>query len=361
MVRSPQRRAAMIASLIWTAAVVAYAAGFIVVSSGAQPRGTVVLDGLFFVVALILPLMFIWLVAWLSEELELQRAITHELLSQFAPLLNGLEVTRAVLETHGPASPRQIDAAIRVAVRDERGPDLQTPIERLIKGQAELQAAVALMARSASGPMGARPLDLGRKPRPGGKGTAARPQDPALSEEEQPVEEAESVPAQTGIDARPAWADLIRALDFPKDASDHDGFRALKAALRHPNLAQMLQAAEDVLTLLSQRGVYMEDLEVEPGDPAAWQRFIDGARGPEVMGLGGIADEKALGLAKSLRDDDPIFRDTADHFQKRFTLVLSDYGAGATDARLLEMLETRSGRAFQLLGRLNGLFDPPLP
>ena len=71
------------------------------------------------------------------------------------------------------------------------------------------------------------------------------------------------------------WSDLTRALDFPRDGDDAEGFRALKAALRHHSLARMLQAAEDVLELpLPQEGVYMEDATVDAADPDDWRRFI---------------------------------------------------------------------------------------
>ena len=59
----------------------------------------------------------------------------------------------------------------------------------------------------------------------------------------------------------------MRALDFPRDADDAEGFAALRSALRRHGLAQMLQAAEDVLNLLSQEGVYMDELPMAPVDP----------------------------------------------------------------------------------------------
>jgi hypothetical protein len=156
---------------------------------------------------------------------------------------------------------------------------------------------------------------------------------------------------------RPGWPDLIRALDFPRDAEDRDGFRALKAALRHPTLAQMLQAAEDVLTLLSQEGVYMDDLAVEPGDPAQWRRFMAGVRGAEVASVGGVHDANALETARRLAKSDPIFRDTTLFFQRRFDAVLAEFARDASDADLLALADTRSGRAFQIMARLGGSFD----
>jgi hypothetical protein len=157
-------------------------------------------------------------------------------------------------------------------------------------------------------------------------------------------------------DQRPGWADLVRALNFPRDDRDREGFRALKSALRHHGLAQMLQAAEDVLTILSQQGVYTDDLEPAERDAGAWRRFIAGARGSEVDAVGAIRDPRALEAARGLMKSDPIFRDTALFFHRRLDAVLAEFASEAPDERLLELADTRSGRAFMLLARVNGAF-----
>ncbi len=84
---------------------------------------------------------------------------------------------------------------------------------------------------------------------------------------------------------------------------------------------------------------------------------MDGVRGPEVAGVGGIEDPAALERARALIKSDPIFRDTALYFQRRFDGVLAEFGRAADDARLIELADTRSGRAFTLLARLGGAFD----
>ena len=120
---------------------------------------------------------------------------------------------------------------------------------------------------------------------------------------------------------------------------------------------RVLQAAEDVLNLLAQEGVFVDELPMQPVDVAAWRRFMAGGRGPGVTGVGGIADPRALEAARGLMRSDSIFRDSALFFQRRFDRVLAEFGKDATDAELEAIAGTRSGRAFMLLVRLSGTLD----
>ena len=148
---------------------------------------------------------------------------------------------------------------------------------------------------------------------------------------------------------------MLRAFDFPRDADDADGFRALRRALKRRSYAQTLQAAEDVMTLLSQEGVYMEDLAIAPADPDAWRRFAAGERGA-ADGLGAVRDGAVIETTRALMKADPIFRDAALFFQRRFDAVLGELAAHAADADLAQLADTRSGRAFQLTARASGSF-----
>lgn len=355
---APWRRRALGVSLLWAVVVTAYAIGYLGVSAGGQGRGMVFLDGLLFLLALVLPVVLVWLVALVAEELARQREMIAALAEVTTPLFDALDATRAALGRHGPASPEAIRAAVREAVREGvagagRGPDLSAPLDRLAAGQSRLEASLAALRQAPAPIADCAPAVEPPAPQPGTAGPRDAP-DPAP--DPSPVSEADPLPLlpEAEAAARLSWPELIRALDFPRDAADRDGFRALKAALRHPALAQMLQAAEDVLTMLSQEGVYMEDLPAAKPDPAAWRRFIAGARGVGVSGLGGITHEHALAIGRGLLKSDPVFRDTSLFFQRRFDTVLSDYAAGAGDAELTELAGTRSGRAFMLLARLSG-------
>ncbi len=337
------KRAALAAGLIWVVVVCTYAIAFLAVASATQTRGTLFLDAMFFLVTLVLPLILVGLAAWLAEELARQRAVIAALAELAVPLIEAMEATRATLRDHGPASPQDIHRAVQGAMLGTRAPDVTQTLERILAHLAQTRAALEAMG----GPPQPAPAPA---PEPKPQATRRRPPEPA-NQPDLPL----LPPAEPA--GGPDWPELIRALDFPRDADDREGFRALKAALRHHSLAQMLQAAEDVLNLLSQEGVFMDDLAVPPADPDDWRRFISGTRGAEVAGVGAIRDEAALGTARDLMKSDPIFRDTALFLQRRFDAVLQEFAAGASDDQLRALADTRSGRAFMLLARLSGSFD----
>ena len=348
------------ASLVWAVVVLAYALGFWSVAASGQGRGTLFLDAMFFLLTLTVPIVVVWVAARLAAELVRQRELTAALAGVAEPLLESLAATRAALDRQAAAAP---EATVRAAVEAAmsglvRPADIAGPLDRLAAGQKRIQLVVDRMAApqpkrtrdKAPPPPEAEPepetepeLALGPRPAaaPGVESAVEQPDLPLIPEEP----------------ARPDWPTVVRALDFPRDAEDRDGFRALKAALRHHGLAQVLQSAEDVLNLLSQEGVFVDDLAMAPVDVGAWRRFMTGVRGPEVAGLGGIDDPRALDVARTLMRGDSIFRDSALFFQRRFDRVLAEYGREASDAELADLAATRSGRAFMLLLRLSGSLD----
>lgn len=152
-------------------------------------------------------------------------------------------------------------------------------------------------------------------------------------------------------------ADFIRALNFPENADDKAGFAALRKALKDRPTAQLIQAAQDVLTLLSQDGIYMDDLRPDMARPEIWQRFAGGERGRQIAALGGIRDRSSLALSAARMKSDPIFRDAAHHFLRKFDRMISVFAETASDAELSDLSDTRTARAFMLLGRVAGTFD----
>ncbi|WP_372613279.1 hypothetical protein [Aquicoccus sp.] len=152
-------------------------------------------------------------------------------------------------------------------------------------------------------------------------------------------------------------ADFIRALNFPETAEDTEGFAALRKALRDRQAKELIQASQDVLTLLSQDGIYMDDLRPDMARPEIWRRFATGERGRAVAALGGVRDRSSLALTAGRMRQDPIFRDAAHHFLRKFDQMFAGFAQEASDTEISDLANTRTARAFMLLGRVAGTFD----
>lgn len=152
-------------------------------------------------------------------------------------------------------------------------------------------------------------------------------------------------------------ADFIRALHFPDNAEDKEGFRALRRALEDRTMAKLIRAAQDILNLLSQDGIYMDDLKPDRARPELWRRFAKGERGREIAALGGVRDRSSLALTAGRMRTDTVFRDAAHHFLRQFDRTFTGFEQNASDQEVAELAETRTARAFMLLGRVTGTFD----
>ncbi len=151
--------------------------------------------------------------------------------------------------------------------------------------------------------------------------------------------------------------DFVRALNFPDNEQDMQGFGALRRALKDRTARQLVQASQDVLTLLSQDGIYMDDLRPDRARPEIWRRFAKGERGRTMASLGGVRDRSSLALTAGRMREDTIFRDSAHHFLRLFDKTLLAFEPDASDEDLIALSETRTARAFMLLGRVTGAFD----
>lgn len=154
-----------------------------------------------------------------------------------------------------------------------------------------------------------------------------------------------------------AVEDFVSALNFPETPDDAEGFRALRLALQDRDASKLVRSAQDILTLLSQEGIYMDDLRPDRARPEVWRKFATGERGEAVAALGGVRDRSCLALSAARMRQDPVFRDTAHHFLRQFDRTLSEFEQTATDQEISDLAETRTARAFMLLGRVSGTFD----
>lgn len=149
---------------------------------------------------------------------------------------------------------------------------------------------------------------------------------------------------------------LIRAMNFPDGPDDAEAIAALRMALKDHDTSRVLRAAQDVVTLLAGQDIYMDDFPPDTASPAVWRRFGDGARGSAVASLGAIHDETALEVTSALLRSDEIFRDTAHHFLRHFDILLTRILSQLDDDQIMALSETRSSRAFMVVGRVAGIF-----
>ncbi len=224
-------------------------------------------------------------------------------------------------------------------------PSVERKLEEIAAAQRQTETALAnFAARRAQGLSLVPPADS----------KAALPL-PEPKTDEQPAL-AFGTPAE---DLRPplSVADFIRALNFPETPEDKAGFRALRLALEDRAASKLIRAAQDVLTLLSQDGIYMDDLKPERARPEVWRRFAKGERGRAVQALGGIRDRSSLALTAGRMREDAVFRDAAHHFMRQFDRTFQEFEQNATDAEVADLAETRTARAFLLFGKVTGAFD----
>ena len=240
---------------------------------------------------------------------------------------------------------RQIYVSQAQMAATTMGPNVERKIDEIVKGQKRAEDALANFAsvRTVSEPAPSRPL------------AAPPPSAAAPAPEDQPAL-ALATPPGTSTEAV-SIADFITAMNFPETADDRAGFAALRRALADRRAAQLIRASQDILTLLSQDGIYMDDLTPDRARPETWRRFAAGERGRTISGLGGIRDRSSLALSSARMRQDTIFRDASHHFLRAFDKTFSEMAEGLSDQEIAALTQTRTARAFMLLGRVAGIFD----
>lgn len=223
-------------------------------------------------------------------------------------------------------------------------PSVVEKLDQIVSAQKQTESTIATFATS----------------RPAEKTNAELPKQPSVTTTRQSFEAQPTLAlGTTAEDISPplSTADFIRAVNFPENAEDKEGFAALRRALQDREASRLIQSAQDVLTLLSQDGIYMDDLRPDRARPDIWRQFAHGERGRAIAVLGGIRDRSCLALTAGRMRQDPIFRDTCHHFLRQFDKTFSSFETEASDIEIAEITDTRTARAFMLLGRVSGTFD----
>ncbi len=301
---------ATIFSVLWVVGLMAYGAGYFgLIGDGVEPQGPVSLEVMIFLFAALLPITLVWIgVLLLRRVAEVQRD-ARDLATALKRFQTGQSGNASARITPAPKGAAETNAKLAA---------LSSQMQQVEK------ALVAILATKA------------------GENTPAQPE--------------ATPPADTAADTALNWDELLHALNFPTDEKDRDGFRALRIAMGHHATSQCLRAAEDIMNLLSQDGIYTDDLSPEIAPAALWRRFSKGTRGEEVSAVGGIHDPVAISKVRSRMRSDPIFRDAALHFQRQFDTTLREFCAHGSDPQIEKLANTRTGRTFMLLGRVSGMF-----
>jgi hypothetical protein len=314
---------AALATLAWLGAVAAF---FLFAPTGGEangdPGGIGAVATFLSLLAVFLPVVLIWVAATTARN---ARALREE---------------AARLQTAIDAMRQATIARNQGGVRDQ--PQLEQRLDALIAAHRRTEAALARLAAEVPGAGAGAPERKAALAPP--RAAADRQPALALGADGAGPSEPVSVP------------DLLRALNFPDSAEDKAGFRALRLALEDPRAARLIRAAQDVLTLLSEDGIYMDDLQPDRARIELWRRFARGERGGAVAGLGGVRDRASLALAAGRMREDAVFRDAAHHFLRHFDRLLEEFEKNAADEDIDRLADTRSARAFMLLGRVAGIF-----
>ncbi|MGR3617601.1 MAG: hypothetical protein ACU0BB_16385 [Paracoccaceae bacterium] len=317
----PQKRsvtgieiAAIILSLIWLGAAVLF---MTMAPEGTEFRG---LEFLLTMLVVFLPVAMIWVAAAAARSTQVIRE-------------ESLRLQAAIDAIRHAYVKQQQNASV------SQEPSVTKKLDEIAQLTKKTETALATFQTKRSNPVR----------------TAVEPEDSGVVGDEQPA----LALGTTAEELAPPLQsdDFIRALNFPETAEDEGGFAALRRALQDRKAAQLIQAAQDVLTLLSQDGIYMDDLRPDMARPEIWRQFANGSRGRAVAALGGIRDRTSLALTNSRMKQDPIFRDTAHHFLRKFDRMMAEFEPVATDAEISALSDTRTARAFMLLGRVAGTFD----
>ncbi len=315
---------ALALSVLWLLAVTIF---FFVVGVSGPDGVSDPLRGIMVIFAVFMPIGLIWIATIAAGSARTMR-------EESARLQDALDQMRRayVAERHATASGSSVQ------------PSVEKKLDAIVAAQRETGAALAMFTST-------RPTAAAS--------TSAAVQEPAFG----------AMPAQD--QAQPSLAlqdqvargvsvsipDFVTAMNFPKTADDEEGFRALKRAMQDKRVLGLIQASQDILTLLSQEGIYMDDMKPDQARPELWRRFAQGERGRPIAALGGIRDRSGIALTAARMRQDHVFRDAAHHFLRHFDKVFVEFEMHATDAEVVALSETRTARAFMLLGRVAGTFD----
>ena len=347
-------------SLLWLAGLGTYGMAYF----GESAEEANFLDVIVYTAALVSPLMCLWCGAWVVRYTNAVRAETERLSKSVADLESAVTLaspasTEIVInsikdaaQTAMKSEQARITTQIRNLADDHR--KVADAMRQLLKARVNDQEAITTLIDTA------KSVTTKAAQKAGAADEARAETLKKLVQLAEPETDQDPLPLEAPKEEEaPAlfWGDINRALNFPATADDQDTFDAIRTVVQHRPIEKLLQRAESVLAHLAEEGIYMDDLSSTPTNPELWRNFADGKRGKDIDAMGTVRDPAAMALARGRLRNNPEFRETVLEFLRRFDVVLQEYLSSAKTTEIMDLADTRSGRAFQLLARVNGAFD----
>ena len=168
-------------------------------------------------------------------------------------------------------------------------------------------------------------------------------------ESEQPEPEPQTVRFDDESDGLPMPV-MLRALNLANSENDSEGIEAVQTAMAKGG-RELFVNTSSVLQKLASIGILTDELVPDFAPPNIWRAHAFGRADQFARSLGGFERETHYlpRVARLLADDEP-FRETSQAMVRQVRKLLESLVAVASDEEILTAVNSRSIRAFVLLG-----------
>ena len=142
---------------------------------------------------------------------------------------------------------------------------------------------------------------------------------------------------------------LVRALSFAEHDEDTEGFAAIDAAVKDPEIAAILELSMDVLRKLAEAGISIDQLPTDLAVPDVWRRVAANESRVPLPALGGIGTREDLKVVSRMLDVDMEFREYSSKLTSGIVPVIKKFSLDAQDDEILAFANSRTIRACILL------------
>lgn len=145
---------------------------------------------------------------------------------------------------------------------------------------------------------------------------------------------------------------LIRAFNLPNDENDTEGYDAIEAAVKIESIGTLLQNSHQLLYTLADFDLIMDELEIDLGLISTWRKFAADNAESTVSSLGGTGTFVEIDKVSSIVTERSEFEELANTFSSQMEEFISQAIPQLKDEEIRELAQTRTFRAFLLLGQV---------